>query len=54
MSFDQACLDLARAFLSDEPTLDTEDNQTELANDIQVLIEDFIAFKRDGLAKAEG
>jgi len=44
--YDERCYDLGEVFLSDEGALNTPANRDELANDIQTLIEDFIASKR--------
>ena len=37
--FDAKCYELAKAFLSDEPTLDSEESRADLAQDIQNTIE---------------
>jgi hypothetical protein len=44
MSYDIQSYNLAAAFLSDIPSLDTEANRNELAQLIQTTIEDFISF----------
>jgi hypothetical protein len=41
-TYDTKCYELAEAFLSDEPEIDTEKNRDLLAKDIQQAIEDFI------------
>lgn len=43
-TYDQKCYDLAEAFLSDEPHLNTEKYRDLLAKEIQQAIEDFIEF----------
>jgi hypothetical protein len=42
MSYDKKCYELAAAFLSEEPGLNSENNRSELAQIIQDDIEDFI------------
>lgn len=44
MTFDQKCFDLAAAFLSDHPSINTEAAKTTLASAIQSCIEDEIEF----------
>jgi hypothetical protein len=44
MAFDTKCHDLATAFLSDEPKLDTPQNRNFLAQVIQTAIEDWINY----------
>ena len=51
--FDPKCLDLAEAFLEDEPLLFTERKCDELAIEIQRCIEDFIADKIANVIEAE-
>lgn len=45
-SYDPKCYDLAEAFLSDEPTLNTSQNRDQLASDIQQAIEDFLELEK--------
>lgn len=45
-SYDSRCYDLAEIFLSDEPTLNVPRHFHELAQDIQIAIEDYIAEHR--------
>lgn len=52
MSFDPKCYDLAKAFLADEPGLDTEAARTTLASAIQDCIQDEIHLMRMLLFKA--
>lgn len=40
--YDQKCYELARAFLSDIPDLDSETGRDALAKEIQTVIEDWI------------
>jgi hypothetical protein len=48
-TYDTKCYELAEAFLSDEPGLDTGKNIDQLAKDIQQVIEDFIeSAKKEG------
>ena len=51
-TFDQKCLDLAAAFLADEPSLNTEAARTTLASEIQQCIENEIEFMRSMMEKA--
>jgi len=51
-SFDPKCYELASAFLSDEPDLNTEAARTTLACEIQECIEDEIYFMRAMMEKA--
>lgn len=44
--YDQKSYDLAEAFLSDEPHLNTEGRRDELAKLIQTTIEDFITHEQ--------
>jgi hypothetical protein len=46
-TYDSKCYDLAAAFLSDEPALDTTDRVEKLASEIQQAIEDWIASEKD-------
>lgn len=41
--YDTKCYALAAAFLADTPQLDTEENRTGLAQEIQDLVEDRLA-----------
>ena len=43
--FDPKCLDLAEVFLEDEPAINTDRTCDELALEIQLTIENFIAAK---------
>lgn len=43
MAYDSKCYELAATFLSDEEELDTDATRAALAQDIQTLIEDYIA-----------
>ena len=52
MTFDPKCYELAAAFLSDEPELDTEAARTTLAAEIQYCIESEISFMRRVMEKA--
>ena len=54
--FDAKCYELAKAFLSDEPTLDSEESRADLAQDIQNTIEDWIEDQRQksGVTMQEG
>lgn len=45
MAWDQKCFDLAQAFLSDTPHLETNRRTEELAQLIQTTIEDWIALE---------
>ena len=45
-SYDSRCYDRAEIFLSDEPTLNVPRHFHELAQDIQIAIEDYIAEHR--------
>ncbi len=45
-SYDSKCLELATAFLSDEPDLDNETSRHSLALEIQQTIEDEIFYMR--------
>lgn len=47
MSYDVKCYDLAEAFLTDEPNLNTKVRRNELAQLIQTTIEDFISYERN-------
>lgn len=47
MAYDVKCHELAEAFLSDEPSINTKENVSELAQLIQDAIENFITDKRD-------
>lgn len=49
--YDSRCYELGRIFLGDEPELLTDENADELAQEIQDVIEDFIAPR---LRKADG
>jgi hypothetical protein len=49
-TYDNKCYELAEAFLSDEPEIDTAKNRDQLAKDIQQVIEDFIESAKDGVA----
>lgn len=49
MSYDQKCLDLAEAFLSDHEDPVVEAHAAALAQDIQSTIEDFIEELEDGV-----
>jgi hypothetical protein len=46
-SYDPKCFDLAKAFLADEPELNTEKWAHSLALEIQQCIEDEIYFMRE-------
>lgn len=52
-TYDQKCFDLAEAFLSDEPQLNTEAARVTLAIEIQQCIENEIEFMRSMMEKAE-
>lgn len=41
-TYDTKCFDLAEAFLSDEPTIDTPEYRARLAVQIQLTIEEWI------------
>lgn len=45
-TYDPICHDLAKRFLQDEPTLNTEENARQLATEIQQCIEDEIMYMR--------
>lgn len=45
VTYDAACYDLAARFLSDEPSINTDENRHELAGNIQRTIEDFIEYE---------
>lgn len=51
MAYDTKCYDLAAAFLEDEPTLQTENKKSALAQTIQTAIEDWIQWERDHSGK---
>lgn len=51
-TFDSGCYELAAAFLSDEPALNTEAARSTLARAIQDCIEDEIDFMRSVLERA--
>lgn len=51
-TFDPKCYDLAAAFLSDEPSLNSEAARSTLADAIQQAIEDEIEFMRSMMEKA--
>lgn len=45
-SYDVKCLDLATAFLADEPDLNTDLHRGRLAQEIQDCIENYIEYER--------
>lgn len=45
-TYDVKCYELAIHFLQDEPNLDTQENQHELAAEIQQAVEDWFETKR--------
>ena len=45
MAYDTKCYDLAKAFLSDEPALNSEDKRKSLAQHIQTEIENWIGWE---------
>lgn len=45
MAYDTKCYDIAEAFLSDEPSINTDVNRNALAQEVQTCIEDFISDK---------
>jgi len=45
--YDSKCYDLAEAFLSDEPEVNTAENRHVLAQLIQQAIEDFIEIAKE-------
>lgn len=46
-SYDSKCFDLAKSFLSDEPSLDTFNNAARLATHIQLTIEEWLEYERE-------
>lgn len=46
--YDPQCYELAKAFLLEEPLIDSEEAREELASDIQRTIEDFIFDAKGG------
>jgi len=46
ISYDSRCYDLAEIFLSDEPGMNTPHHAHEMAQDIQIAIEDYLAMNR--------
>ena len=52
-TYDPGCYDLAALFLADEPHLNTTDKCAELAKEIQITIEEFIAFENDNYEPPE-
>lgn len=52
MTFDPKCFELAKAFLADEPALNTDAARTTLAQAIQQAVEDEIEFMRAMMEKA--
>lgn len=54
ITYDTKCQDLAEAFLSDEPDLRTAENTKDLAQLIQITIEDFIEAARRDWSAANG
>jgi hypothetical protein len=46
--YDDKCYKLASDFLEDYPQLNTEQNRSKLAEEIQTLIEDFIRWEQIG------
>ena len=48
MAYDAKCYDLAKAFLADEPQIDTEANRDDLAQSIQDVIEQAIEAMKAG------
>lgn len=49
-SYDSRCYDLAEVFLRVEPSLNNEKHKRDLAQEIQDVIEDYIAYERERTA----
>lgn len=53
MSYDAKCIQLARDFLRDEPSINDEGHAVELAQAIQDCIEDYMHFEKLDQADTE-